>query len=307
MSVLHKFKTVIKSPLRSLRKIIIDNSKYISNDKLYLSLVYFLSHKRRMHWKNPRTFNEKINWLKLWSKDKGFERYVDKYEVRKFVREKIGDEYLIPLLGVWDSFEEIDFASLPKDYVLKTTHDSGGIWIIKDGKCPDGLEAEITKRMKVNFFYKGREHAYKNIVPKIIAEQFMIDESGNDLKDYKFFCFNGESKFLYIASERFKKKGTPPNFDFFDLNLVRLPFNSKRHRHAFKPGEQYPVIPGFNRMIEIANKLSKGFPFVRVDLYNILGKIYFGEMTFYHEDGLDPLDPYEWDKNLGDMIILPKI
>lgn len=301
MSILHKFKTVITSPLISLRKIIIDNSKYISNDKIYLSLVYFLSHKRRMHWKNPRTFNEKINWLKLWSKDKGFERYVDKYEVRKFVREMIGDEYLIPLLGVWDSFDEIDFASLPKDYVLKTTHDSGGIIIVKNGEIPKNAREHLEGCLNTNFFYKGREYPYKNVQPRIIAEKFMVDESGWDLKDYKIYCFNGQAKCLLIVSGRYRDAC----YDFYDLNLKRLPFKRGKHKSSFKYGDTHPPILGFNQMCNLANKLANGFPLVRVDFYNIKGKIFFGEMTFFPNDGMAPVKPAEWDKKLGDMIKLP--
>lgn len=299
-----KIKKGLTHPNLAIRKIWQACSGLITNDKLYLSVIHRLSHGTKMDWEKPRTFNEKTQWLKLWSKDKGFEKYVDKYEIRKYVADTIGEEYLIPLLGVWDSYDDIDFSKLPKEYVLKTTHDSGGVVLVK-GKVPENAREFLTKRLHKNYFYGDREYPYKNVKPRIIAEKLMVDESGWDLKDYKFFCFNGEPKILFLASERFKAKGGKAKFDYFDMDLRRMPFSSQGHTSAYQPGEQHAPIPGFEKMVELARKLSQGFPFIRVDFYDVNGQIYFGELTFFHDAGIVPFSPKEWDLKLGDMIKLP--
>ncbi len=295
---------IAKHPDNGLRRLWRNLSPYIPNDRFYLSVMYFLSHGSLMDWKNPKTFNQKLNWLKLWSKDKGFEKYVDKYEVRNHVREAIGDEYLIPLLGVWDSVDDIDFAKLPKDYVLKNTHDSGGVVIVKDGMITDEGLKKLKDHQKKNYFWNGREYPYLKAKPRIVAEQYMVDESGWDLKDYKFFCFDGKPEILFLASERFKTKGGKAKFDYFDMNLNHLPFHSKGHEQNLE--NLHPQVPNFELMKELAAKLSKGFPFIRVDFYNINGKVYFGELTFFHDDATVPLKPKKWNRILGDMIRLPR-
>ncbi len=304
MSLLTKVKKGFCQPNLLMRKLWQASSRLIHDDKLYLSVSYRLSHGKAMNWEAPSTFNEKITWLKLWSKGRGFERYVDKYEVRKYVTEQIGEEYLIPLLGVWDKFEDIDFSTLPENYVLKTTHDSGGVVIVK-GKMPNGAGKFLSGRMRYNYFYRGREYPYRNVVPRIVAEQYMVDESGWDLKDYKFFCFNGVPRILFLAAERFKTKGGKAKFDYFDMNLERLPFSSRGHDKAYEYGARHEPIPGFENMVKLAGKLSQGFPFIRIDFYDVNGRVYFGEMTFFHDDGLVPFEPAEWDLKLGEMIELP--
>lgn len=304
--VLSKIKKGIKNPNIVIRKVWMKCTRFIPNDKIYLSVVHFLSHGKKMNWNDPRTFNEKTQWLKLWSKGKGFEKYVDKYEIREYVRQKLGEEYLIPLLGVWNTYDEIDFDSLPDDFVLKTTHDSGGIVIVKGKNIPDSARSFLNKRLRKNYFYGEREYPYKGVTPRIIAEKLMVDESGWDLKDYKFFCFNGEPRILFLASERFKSKGSKAKFDYFDMDLCCMPFISKGHQSSYTPGEKHAPIPGFEEMKALAKKLSQGFPFVRVDFYNINGKVYFGEMTFFHDAGVVPFIPNEWDLKLGEMIDLPQ-
>lgn len=299
---LHK---AFKSPNLVLRKLIRLNSKLITNDRLYLSAIYRLSLGKRIHWDAPSTFNEKMQWLKLWSKDKGFERYVDKYEVRKYIAEKIGDEYLIPAYGVWERFEDIEFDSLPADYVLKTTHDSGGIVIVRNNTIPPTAKKFLNNRLKNNYFYREREYPYRNVKPRIIAEKYMTDESGTELKDYKFFCFNGKPEVLFIASNRFNAKGEKARFDYFNMDLKKLPFTSLGHLNAFTDGSQHSPIANFEKMKELAAILSEGFPFIRIDFYNINGKIYFGEMTFFQDAGIVPFSPEEWDLKLGNMIKLP--
>lgn len=275
----------------------------IKSDTAYLSGLYFLSHGKKMDWSNPVTFNEKLNYLKLWSKDRGFEQFVDKYSVRDYVAKTIGSRYLIPLLGVWDSIEDIDFSSLPEEYVLKTTHDSGGVAIIKGKPDPAKLR-NLSNRLRRSYFPPGREYPYLKVKPRLIAEQLLRDPSGDDIKDYKFFCFNGEPRVLFVASDRFNSRGEEPRFDYFDMELHHLPVSSKGH--ANNPQILSDGVEGFEEMKQLAAKLSTGFPFIRIDFYNIAGQIYFGEMTFFHDDATVPLRPAEWNETFGRMIELPE-
>jgi hypothetical protein len=225
---------------------------------------------------------------------------VDKYEVRKIIEKEVGEEYLIPLLGVWDNFKDIDFKILPNQFVLKPNHVSGSVVVCTDKTTFNLKKAErvLNKALHRNYFYDGRETPYKNVKPCIIAEKYMVDESGEELKDYKFFCFNGEPKLLFIATDRNIGK---TKFDFYDIDFNHLPFTNG-HDNSTKP---ILKPENFDKMIDLAGKLSKGIPHVRVDFYNINGKIYFGEYTFHHWGGIIPFKPKEWDKKLGDLIKLP--
>ena len=202
---------------------------------------------------------------------------------------------------MWDRFEDIDFSSLPDQFVLKCTHDSGSVVIVRNKKNFDkeGARKHFNACLKRDCFHGGREWAYKNVRPRIIAERFMIDDSGIGLKDYKFFCFNGEVKALFIATDR-GVKGTDVKFDFFDENFKHLPFKHGHENASITP----PKPEHFDEMKAIAEKLSKGMRHVRVDLYNINGKIYFGELTFYHHCGFVPFDPEEWDYTFGSWLSL---
>ena len=267
-------------------------------DRAYLSIKYRLLIGKKLTLKKPQTYNEKLQWLKLYDRNPEYTKMVDKYEVRKYVAEKIGEEYLIPLLGVWDSFDEIDFDKLPEQFVLKCTHDSGGLVICKDkGKFDtESARRKINKCLKRNYFWQSREWPYKNIKPRIIAEKYMVDESGTELKDYKFFCFNGEPKALFIATDR----PHDTKFDFYDIEFNHLPFTNghpNADREIKKPA-------GFDEMAQLARKLSEGLCHVRIDLYDINGKIYFGEITFFHWSGMTPFEPEEWDYKFGEMIKL---
>lgn len=275
-------------------------SRYVVSDKLYLRIYYRLFMKERLDLKNPRTFNQKIQVLKLLNKVPKYTLMADKYEARDIVRHEIGDDYLIPLLGVWDKFDDIDFNHLPQQFVLKPTNNSGTTIICKD-KSTLNIKAarmKINKALKRNYFYGGREHPYKNIKPRIICEKYMVDESGVELKDYKFLCFNGEPKVLFVASNRY----IDVRFDFYDMELNRLPFTTGDHSFS---EESITKIESFGEMKELARKLSKGLIHIRIDLYNISGKVYFGEFTFHHNGGIVPFHPIEWDKKLGDLIKLP--
>nr|WP_279663754.1 ATP-grasp fold amidoligase family protein [Ectobacillus ponti] len=268
-------------------------------DKMYLKLIFRARMERKLNLTNPKTFNEKLQWLKLHDRNPLYVELVDKYKVRKYISNCIGEEYLIPLLGKYRSFEEIDFDSLPSQFVMKCTHDSGGLVICKDKSKLDIEVArrKINKSLNRNYYYYGREWPYKDIEPQIIVEKYMVDESGTELKDYKFFCFNGEPKFLYIATDR----GVDTRFDFFDMEFKHLPF----WQHYQNSEKTINRPPGFNEMIRLAKILSKGIPHVRVDFYDINGKIYFGELTFYHFNGLEKFYPDKYDEVFGSLIDLP--
>ena len=279
-------------------------SRYIKSDELYLKVYYRLCIGKKLDLKHPKTFTEKLQWLKLHNTSDLCTQLVDKYLVRNYIEDNIGGEYLIPLLGVWDHFDEIDFGSLPEQFVLKTNHGSGGVVLCRDKTQFNRLEAKqiLESSLKENYFWAGREYPYKNVRPRIIAEQLIQDSQGNAPVDYKFFCFNGEPKVLFYASERFNKLGLPPRFDYYDMDLNHLPVCSKGHDNS---DIHLKMFPEFEQMKEIARKLSSGFSHVRVDLYLIGGHIYFGEMTFHHDGGLVPFVPEKWDFKFGQMIKLP--
>jgi len=276
---------------------------HIIPDALYLKLRYRARFHQKLNLKNPKTFSEKIQWLKLYDRRPEYSMMVDKYEVKKYVADLIGEEYIIPTLNVWDSFDEIDFDTLPDQFVLKCTHDSGGLVICNDKANFDkeAAKKKIEASMKAKYYYHGREWSYKNVKPRIIAEEYMEDATTKDLRDYKFFAFNGDVKMLFIATER-QEKDSETKFDFFDMEFNHLPFRNG-HPNADVP----PAKPqNFELMKELASKLSKGIPHVRVDFYEVDGKVYFGELTFCHWSGLMPFEPHEWDEKLGSWLELPQ-
>lgn len=272
-------------------------------DKAYIKLKFRANMKRKPNLKAPQTFNEKLQWLKLYDRNPRYTEMVDKYAVKKYVADKIGEQYIIPTLGVWDRVEDIDFESLPDQFVLKCTHDSGGLVICRDKSKLDIEQAKKTlkKALASDFYYLGREWPYKNVKPRIIAEQYMEDSKTAELRDYKFFCFDGEVKALFIASER-QKIGEEVKFDFFDTEFNHLDF---RHGHPNSPN--CPKKPEtFDEMKRLAAVLSPDIPQVRVDFYEVDGKVYFGELTFFHHGGFVPFTPEEWDYRFGEWIKLPK-
>ena len=287
---------------RKLIKFLVYKTARIWPDELYLKMLFPLRVGYKLNLKCPRTFNEKLQWLKLHNRKNIYTRMVDKVDAKEYVADIIGEKYIIPTLGVYDSVDEIDFNALPKQFVLKCTHDSGGIVICSDKSKLDieGAKRKLRYGMNVNYYYQNREWPYLNIKPRIIAEQYMVDESGYELKDYKFFCFDGKVELLFIASDR-SSKIEETKFDFFDAEFNHLPFTNG-HPNASK---KILKPKGFEEMKEIAAKLSKGHPHLRVDLYDINGQIYFGELTFYHWSGMTPFVPVEWDYKLGEIIKLP--
>lgn len=272
------------------------------SDKAYLKLFYRLVFKRKLNLDNPQTFSEKLQWFKLNWKQPEFTQMVDKYKVREIVADLIGTDYLIPLLGVWDNFEEIDFDKLPNQFVLKTNHDSQGVIVCKDKSHFDKKAAnkKLSKCLKHNYYYNSREYPYKDVPRKIVAEQYMEDKRYGELRDYKFFCFKGKCKFFFIATGRRKNE---LKFDFFDRNLHSMPV-----RQGHPNSEILPEFPeNINEMISIAEKLSRNYPQIRVDLYNIEGKVYFGEFTVFHNGGLVRYEPESYDELFGSYIQLPEV
>ena len=271
-------------------------------DTIYLKIVYRIRTRRKLNLKTPTLYNEKIQWLKLYDRRLEYCTLVDKYEVKKYVARVIGEEYVIPTLGVWDDFEEIDFERLPERFVLKCTHDSGGVVICLDKKQFDKASAKkkLKKSLKYNYYYRGREWPYKNIKPRIIAEEYMEDKRTSELRDYKFFVFDGKAKILFVATDRLSKT-EETKFDFFDMDYNHLEIING-YPNAKEPPRK-PVC--FDEMKKLAEKLSNGIPHVRVDFYEVDGKIYFGEMTLYHWSGMVPFEPQKWDEIFGAWIKLP--
>lgn len=248
----------------------------------------------------PKSFNEKIQWLKLYDNSPLKTKLADKYAVREWIKDEIGDDYLIPLLGVWNSFDEIDFDKLPDRFVLKANHGSHWNIIVKDKSKFDKAKAKkkFDKWMSWNYANKaGLELQYKDIVPKIVAEQFVEDSNG-ELNDYKILCFNGEPKYVWIDCGRYTKDRIK---NIYDLDWNLQPF-SMTHEVS---KEEIPAPANLDKMIELARKLCRDFAFVRVDFYNVDGKIYFGEMTFTSMSGLDKFKPEKYDYIMGEMLELP--
>lgn len=270
-------------------------------DSIFLKLKYKLAIGNKLDLNNPKTFNEKIQWLKINDKKDIYTKMVDKYEVKKYVADIIGRKYIIKTIGVYDSFDQINFNELPNQFVIKCTHDSGGLIIVKDKSKLNIKEtrAKINKALKKNYFYSCREWPYKNIIPRIIIEEYMEDETYKELIDYKIMCFNGEPKIIFTCSERYKQG---LKVTFFDMNWNRL--NFKRHYPTSNEKIEKPT--NYAKMIELSKKLSKNIPFIRVDWYEINKKLYFGELTFYPGSGFEEFTPSEWDRKLGDMLELPK-
>ena len=296
-----KFKKAINHP-RKLLAYLLCCMAPIFPDRLFLKLLFRIKMGYKLNLDNPQTYSEKLQWLKLNNRKPGYTQMVDKVGAKEYVANIIGGEYIIPTIGVWDSVDDIDFDKLPNQFVLKCTHDSGGIVI-----CPDKSKLDINaakrklkRGLKKNFYSQNREWPYKNVVPRIIGEQYMVDESGYELKDYKWFCFDGVPKALFIATDR-GVEGEETKFDFFDADFNHLPFTNghpNANREILKP-------KGFEEMKRLAAKLSAGHPHLRVDFYDINGMIYFGELTFYHWSGTTPFEPIEWDYKFGEWIKLP--
>lgn len=268
-------------------------------DKIYLTIEYWYFMGEKINWNNPKTYNEKIQWLKINDRNPLYTSLVDKYEVKQYMEQIIGKEYIIPTYGVWDSYEDIPFNELPNEFVLKCTHDSGSVFLIKDKNTinHDELKKTIKKSLNNNFYWFGREWPYKNIKPRIIAE-YMLKHNG-DILDYKVFSFNGKAKALFVASDR-NNKDVETKFDFYNIDFEPLNIING-HPNS---GKKLKRPANLKKMIELTELITKGIPQARVDFYEVDKKLYFGEITFFHWSGFKRFEPNYWDEIFGDWIDL---
>lgn len=274
------------------------------SDEAYLKLAFRMEMGKKLDLKDPKTFNEKLQWLKLYDRKPEYTRMVDKYEAKQYVAERIGEEYIIPTLGVWDKFEDIDFDSLPDRFVLKCTHDSGGLVICRDKSKLNkkATERKVNKSLKRNYFYGGkREWPYKDVKPRVIAEKYVENTRVTDsnLDVYKIFCFGGEPMIIQAIQNDKTKNET---IDYFDTNWKALNLR-QNFPNSIEP---LPCPKRLKKMLEIARVLSQGHSFLRVDLYETVDHIYFSELTFYSDSGLAKFEPQEWDDILGQWLVLPQ-
>ncbi len=270
-------------------------------DKLYLQIKWWFIMGTRLDLASPKTFNEKIQWLKLNMRRDDFTNMVDKITAKDYVREILGIKYIIPTLKVWNAVEEIDFKSLPQRFVIKTSHDSGGVIVCHDKLTLDeaSIKKKLFKSWHKNYFTENREYPYKNIVPRILVEELLDDGTANTLMDYKCMCYNGRCEQIFVCSNR----DVGLQIDFYDREWNHLPF--QRH---------YPNSPhiisrpaALEELLAVADKLATAIshPFVRLDFYYVNSHVYFGEITFFPGTGMEEFTPSEWDRVLGDMIKLP--
>lgn len=277
----------------------------IMPDKEYLKLYFRIRMGQKLNLENPKTFSEKLQWLKLYDRRNEYTVWVDKYKVKSYIAEKLGKEYIVPLLGVWDKVDEIDINKLPEQFVLKTTHGSGSIVICRDRDTFDweAGKKKLNESLKENYFYGGREWPYKNVKPRIISEQYLEQDSGmgKELIDFKFYCFNGVPKFLYV-SLGFEKHDTT-QICFCNLDYTKASFG----RTDYKILDKLPPKPiNYDKMIELAAKLSAGVPFLRVDFFEVGKHLYFSELTFTPCSGIMKFSPEEYDEIWGREIQLPE-
>jgi len=303
MKLTNVIKNCISDPKMIQKYYLVSPLSRRMSDEAFIKKSYEVQTGNKLDLEHPVTFNEKLQWLKLHDRKEIYHTMVDKYAARKYVADKIGDEYLIPLLGVWDSFDEIDFDALPDEFVLKPTHTSGDYFICTDKSKIDkaALRSEVSSWLKKDYYMSHREWVYKDVKPRLIAEKFMRDFSGDGLVDYKIFCFSGEPKLLYIFYGRGDESKT--GVSYYDMDFKLMPIE----RTDFGLVKDEVKTPeNFGKMKELAETLSQGHSFLRVDLYNVDGKIYFSELTFYPTSGFSLFKTREMDKLIGDMLTLPE-
>ena len=285
---------VMKNPMLLL--IFLNNKKIlVLPDKVYLKIRYRAILHERLNFENPQTFNSKLQWLKIYDRNPKYIKLVDKCEVKDYIKERIGEKYLIQTLNVWDNVDDIDFNKLPSQFVLKCTHDSGSTIICKDKNKMNYKKTikRLRKLQKRDYYNLGREWPYKNVKPRIIAEKYMEDKKTQDINDYKFYCFNGKVDYVMVCTER--KTGNP-KFYYYDR---KWKLQKDMSKDAQKNSKIYVEKPEkIEEMFNIASNLSEGIPFVRIDLYYINNEIYFGEFTFYPSSGFDNTRTDECDQIL---------
>ncbi len=271
--------------------------------KPYLKLLYWLRLGKKLNLKDPKRFTEKLNWLKVYDRRPEYSRLVDKYEVKKYVENKLGGAFLIPALGVWERFEDIDFDKLPNQFVLKCTHDSGGSAICKDKYTFDknAVSEKLNKCLRQNYYWASREWPYKNVKPRIIAEPYVDSLGKPDSVEYKITCCNGEVKMITVCTGIPHSKVRERQNDHFDKSWNQMPFYV-----AYKSTGKKIDKPGFmDEMVRLSEKLAEGLPAIRVDWYYIDGNIKFGELTFYTHAGFMVYNPDGWDYKMGEWLKLP--
>lgn len=300
--------TFIQRKAHSLALRILFKLSPLMGDKTYLRLRFLLDMHQWLSFKHPRTFNQKLQWLKVYDRKPLYTTMVDKYAVKDYIGGIIGKQYIIPTLGVWNHFDDINFNDLPKQFVLKTTHYGGGNGIVicrdKDKLDKQETRMKLERTLTMDIYKNYREWPYKNVPHRIIAEELITPPSSDDksdtqpLNDYKFFCFNGKVRMFKIDYGRF----TEHHANYYDTDGRLLPFGEAALPPQDKPG----LVPNnFRNMIQLAEKIAKGITFLRVDFYDVDGKIYFGEATFYPASGMGRFTDDKWDYKLGEMLTLP--
>lgn len=288
----------LKHPKLILVKLLTKNIIPVSDDR-FIRLVFKLKLNRNINLSNPQSLNEKCQWIKLYDRNPLYSKLVDKYEVKNIVEKKIGENYIIPTIGIYNTFDEIDFDKLPNKFVIKCTHDSGGLVVCTDKNKLNLKKArnKISKSLRKNYYYDWREWPYKNVKPRIIIERYM----GENLMDFKIQCFNGKVDNILVCAERASSSGV--KYYYFNKNWEFLNYsintNEEEAKKITKPDN-------LDEMLDVAKKLSEGLPEVRVDLYNVQNHIYFGEMTFFSEAGFDTTITTVADYEMGKHFILPK-
>jgi len=302
MKFSQKIKKLLKNPYKLFVPLGYKGMLGWMKDETYLKLIYRGIIGKKLNLDNPQTFNEKLQWMKLYNRKPEYTMMVDKYAVREYIKEQLGEEFLIPLISVWDSPDEIDFDALPDQFVLKCNHNSGtGMCICTDKSKLDieAVKEDLRKGLKEDYYATSREWPYKNVKRKIIAEKYMVDESGTELKDYKILCFNGEPKLIQMHSGRFSTVHTQ---DYYDTEWNRLEI-----LQGCPMAEKAWDKPEFlKEMLELSKKLSEGIPHVRVDWYYVENHLYFGELTFFDASGFDEFEPDEYNTIIGSWITLPE-
>lgn len=308
MSKIQSALQMLKNDRSAFMAAIIQNFFRWLPDKAYLQLLYRFKMGHRLDLNHPKTFTEKIQWLKLYNRRPEYTLMVDKYAVKKYVADIIGEKYIIPTLGVWDKPEDIDWDALPNEFVLKTTHGggSGGVVICKDKKTFDRNKAILTLRDSMNsdIYRSLREWPYKDVKKRVLAEKYMapkdmVNNPIYDLSDYKFFCFNGKPKYCQVIRDRHSKE----SIDFYDMNWRHQEFVGLNPiaSNGINPVPR-PLL--LDDMICICHKLSENMKFVRIDMYVIDNRTYFGEITFYPASGIGLFNPDKWNTELGNLISL---
>ena len=277
--------------------------KHMTDEK-FLKMAFRKTLGRELDLENPKTLNEKLQWLKLYDRKPEYTELVDKYEVKKYISDQIGEEYVIPTLGLWENFDDIDFNMLPEQFVLKCTHDSGGVVICTDKEKLDIRKAKkkINRGLSSNYFDGGREWPYKNVKPRIIAEPYLENADGSQINDYKIQCFHGQVDNIMVCVDRYSDTGV--KYHYFDCEWNYIPYCPYQGITADNVNVRRPE--KLNEMIKIAEKLSTDFLQLRVDLYEIDGKVYFGELTFYTNSGFDRTITKEADRIMGEKLLLNK-